>query len=71
MIWRDTRKFGIGFSEFQGKLFIVARYFPHPNGHGQFKENVQPLIENVFPGANNEEMQMELRRLEQQNNQIK
>lgn len=69
MLWKETRKFGIGFGEENGKLFIVARYFPHPNAKGQFKENVQPLIE--YDSSVNEEMKMKLRCLEQKNTQIK
>ena len=52
MLWRDTTRFGIGLSEYRGKLFIVARYYPHPNTIGEFEDNVQPLkdINDMYDG---------------------
>ena len=52
MMWRSTTRFGIGLSEHNGKLFIVARYYPHPNTQGEFEDNVMPLkdINDMFDG---------------------
>ena len=57
MLWRETTRFGIGLSEYKGKLFIVARYYPHPNTIGEFEENVQPLkdINDMYDGKSMQE----------------
>ena len=45
MIWRGVTRFGIGFCEFNGHLYIVARYYPHPNMPDEFIENVTNVKE--------------------------
>ena len=52
MIWRGVTNFGIGHCEFNGKLYIVARYYPHPNMPGEFLENISPPKEvtQMFKG---------------------
>ena len=53
MLWRSTTRFGIGLSEHNGMLFIVARYYPHPNTIGEFEKNVMPLkdINDMYDGT--------------------
>ena len=45
MVWRAVTHFGIGHCEFNGKLYIVARYYPHPNMPTEFLDNIFPLKE--------------------------
>ena len=56
MLWRSTTRFGIGLSEHNGMLFIVARYYPHPNSKGEFEKNVLPLkdINDMYDGTSME-----------------
>ena len=53
MIWSGVTHFGIGFCEFNGHLYIVARYYPHPNMPGEFIDNITNLKEvtDMYKGS--------------------
>lgn len=46
VIWRSTKKIGIGMarSDNEGRIAVVARYHPKGNIPGEVKDNVRPLV---------------------------
>lgn len=46
LVWKDTTDLGIGYAKHEGKVVIVANYYPPGNMQGEFKQNVQPKIHN-------------------------
>lgn len=44
MIWKGTKKIGLGFSlDDEGNFYVVANYFPAGNYKNKFNENVLPV----------------------------
>lgn len=46
LIWKGSQKLGIAYAQKNGDVYVVANYDPPGNYHGQFNDNVLPLINN-------------------------
>jgi hypothetical protein len=42
VVWKGSKKIGIGAATRNGKTYVVANYSPAGNYQGEFQENVSP-----------------------------
>lgn len=61
VVWKDSRELGVAFAKLNGRIVVVANYFPAGNIVGHFSTNVPPL--GGFSENNNNDLSGKLAKL--------
>lgn len=54
VVWKDSRELGVAFAKSNGRIVVVANYFPSGNIVGHFVRNVPPLGGRTEENNNND-----------------